>query len=86
MIRNAIESANDQLKAIAYWPKQKRATEVELRAKVVKQLQDIPALRSRWRVKLMQIIFCSVDGIEGFLLCPTKLKLEYCNVLLEDNI
>ncbi|KAA0051209.1 subtilisin-like protease SBT3.17 isoform X1 [Cucumis melo var. makuwa] len=38
VIRNAMEFANDQLKAIAYYPKEKHATEVELRAEVVKEL------------------------------------------------
>ncbi|KAA0067707.1 retrotransposon protein [Cucumis melo var. makuwa] len=41
VIRSAMEFGNDQLKAIA-----DRATEVELRAKVVKQLQDIPELQA----------------------------------------
>ncbi|KAA0065769.1 putative nuclease HARBI1 [Cucumis melo var. makuwa] len=86
VIRSAMEFENDQLKAIADWLKEKRATEVELHAGVVKQLQDIPKLRSRDRAKLMQILFRSVEGIDGFLSIPTKLKLEYCNVLLENNV
>ncbi|TYK07962.1 retrotransposon protein [Cucumis melo var. makuwa] len=49
------------------WPKEKHATEVELHAKVVKQLQGIPELRSQDRTKLIQILFRSVEGIEGFL-------------------
>ncbi|KAE8646815.1 hypothetical protein Csa_005367, partial [Cucumis sativus] len=85
VISNEMEVRNDQLKAIANWSKEKRATEVELHVEVVKQLQDISELRTRDRVKLMQIIFHMVDDIEGFLSCPTKLKLEYCRVLLEDN-
>ncbi|KAA0063227.1 retrotransposon protein [Cucumis melo var. makuwa] len=52
VIRSVIEFGNDQLKAIANWPKEKRATEVELRAEVVKQLQDIPELQSQDRQSL----------------------------------
>ncbi|KAA0067183.1 putative nuclease HARBI1 [Cucumis melo var. makuwa] len=65
--RSVMELGNDQLKAIANWPKEKRAIEIELHAEVVKQLQDIPELQSRDRAKLMQIIFRSVEVIEGFL-------------------
>ncbi|KAL0560649.1 hypothetical protein IC582_001058 [Cucumis melo] len=86
VIRSVMEFRNDQLKAIVDWSKEKRATEVELHAKVVKQLQDIPELRSQDRTKLIQILFRSVEGIEGFLSIPTELKLEYCNVLLENNV
>ncbi|KAL0557102.1 hypothetical protein IC582_005620 [Cucumis melo] len=86
VISSATEFGNDQLKTITDWPKEKRATEVELRTEVVKQLQDIPQLRSRDRAKLMQILFRSVEAIEGFLSIPTKLKLEYCNILLENNV
>uniref|UniRef100_A0A9I9DLI9 DUF8040 domain-containing protein n=1 Tax=Cucumis melo TaxID=3656 RepID=A0A9I9DLI9_CUCME len=84
VIKSAIEFGNDQLKAIANWPKEKRATEVELRAEVMKQLQDIPELQSRDRAKLIQILFRSVEAIEGFLSIPTERKLEYCNILLQN--
>uniref|UniRef100_A0A9I9EKA7 Uncharacterized protein n=1 Tax=Cucumis melo TaxID=3656 RepID=A0A9I9EKA7_CUCME len=67
-----MEFANDQLKTIA--------------TEVVKQHQNISELNSRERIKLMQIIFCSVDDIKGFMWIPMNLKLEYCNVLLKDNI
>ncbi|KGN66636.1 hypothetical protein Csa_007482 [Cucumis sativus] len=40
-------------KAIVVWPKEERATKVELCVEVVKQLQDIPELQNRVRVKLM---------------------------------
>ncbi|KAL0534479.1 hypothetical protein IC582_028770 [Cucumis melo] len=84
VIRSAMKFGNDQLKAIADWLKEKRAMKVELRALVVKQLQDIPKLQNRDRPKIIQILFHSVEGIEGFLSIPTELKLEYCNVLLEN--
>ncbi|KAA0063430.1 putative nuclease HARBI1 [Cucumis melo var. makuwa] len=85
-IRSLMEFGNDQLKAIANWPKEKRATEVELCVEVVKQLQDIPELQSQDRAKLMQILFRSVETIEGFLSIPLELKLEYCNILLQNNV
>ncbi|KAA0066604.1 retrotransposon protein [Cucumis melo var. makuwa] len=84
VIRSAMEFGNDQLKTIANWPKEKRVTEVELRAEVVKQLQNILELPSRDRAKLMQILFHSVEAIEGFLSIPIELKLEYCNILLQN--
>ena len=46
-----MEFVNNQLKAIADWPKEKRAIEVKLRAEVMKQLQDIPELQSQESVK-----------------------------------
>ncbi|KAL4022691.1 hypothetical protein IC575_016435 [Cucumis melo] len=66
VIVSAMEFGNDQLKAFEDWSKDKHSTEVELHAEVVKQLQDIPKLRSRDRAKLMQILFRSVEAIEGF--------------------
>ncbi|KAL0536228.1 hypothetical protein IC582_025170 [Cucumis melo] len=86
VIMRVMEFGNEQLKAIADWPKEKRAIGVEMRAQVVKQLQDIPELRSQDRAKLMQILFRSLEVIEGFLSIPTKLKLEYCNILLQNNV
>ncbi|XP_038880512.1 ER membrane protein complex subunit 6 [Benincasa hispida] len=76
----------DQLKVIAEWPKEKRATEIELCAKVVSQLQDIPELHNRKRVELIQIIFCSVQDTKSFSSIPIALKLDYCNLLLQENI
>ncbi|KAL4028509.1 hypothetical protein IC575_011706 [Cucumis melo] len=86
VIRSVMEFGNEQLKAIADWPKEKSAMEVEMRAQVVKQLQDIPKLRSQDRAKLMQILFRSLEAIEGFLSIPTELKLEYCNILLQNIV
>ncbi|CAK9317574.1 unnamed protein product [Citrullus colocynthis] len=59
-------------------PKQKRATKVELRAEVVSQLQDSPELYNQQSVKLMNIVFHSVQDTKSFLSIPTPLKLEYC--------
>uniref|UniRef100_A0A9I9EFB9 Uncharacterized protein n=1 Tax=Cucumis melo TaxID=3656 RepID=A0A9I9EFB9_CUCME len=86
VIRSVMEFGNEQLKAIADWPKEKHTMEIEMRAQVVKQLQDIPELRSQYRTKLKQILFRSLEAIEGFLSIPTELKLEYCNILLQNNV
>ncbi|KAA0059863.1 retrotransposon protein [Cucumis melo var. makuwa] len=85
VICNAMEFVNDELKTITEWPKEQRQAEDKYGVQYVKQLQDIPELNSRDRVRLMQIIMHSVLDMKAFLRIPIELKLEYCTVLLEDN-
>ncbi|XP_038899283.1 uncharacterized protein LOC120086622 [Benincasa hispida] len=86
VFKNAMDFANDQLKSIAEWSKKQHATEVELRAKVVNKLNDIPKLQTQQKMKFMNIIFRNVHNTESFLSIPADMKLEYCELLLLNHV
>ncbi|KAA0063754.1 retrotransposon protein [Cucumis melo var. makuwa] len=73
MYSQGVHMSPDEMFGIRAGQAKKRETEVELRVEVVKQLQDIPELQSQDRAKLMQILFRSVEAIEGFLSISTNL-------------
>ncbi|KAA0039263.1 retrotransposon protein [Cucumis melo var. makuwa] len=80
-----MEYANNQLKVIAEEPNLQRQDERSSRAEVVRQLQEVPELSTRDRVRLMWKIMRNIDDMKAFLEVPNKLKLDYCMGILKDN-
>ncbi|KAA0065601.1 retrotransposon protein [Cucumis melo var. makuwa] len=85
IICNAIEYTNGQLKAIAKRSNVQRQADDASRAEVMSQLQGIPKLSTRDRVRLLWIIMHNVHNMRAFLEVPDELKLDYCTTMLEDN-
>ncbi|KAA0056591.1 retrotransposon protein [Cucumis melo var. makuwa] len=76
VIRDAMECANDQLRAIADWSKLAMQDEDTTRWKVIRQLQAIPELSRLDRARCMQTMAGKLDEMKAFLNLLEDMKMD----------